>query len=536
MALDAERASGYRYSQRAYLLQVRREGSGTHLIDPIAFDDLSELSAAFGDAEWILHAATQDLPCLAEIGLRPTSLFDTELAGRLLNLPRVGLASLVEHYLGLSLAKEFSAADWSTRPLPEPWLVYAALDVEVLVELRNLIDDELTASGKREWAAEEFEALLSFAGPPERVDPWRRTSGMHKARGRRSLALVRELWQARDSIAEARDTTPGRILPDASLVEIAMTAPQTSADLKQMRAMRNRGPRRFLSEWFDAVERGLALPDAELPTTGLRSDGPPPPRAWSEKNPEAAKRLARCRSVIIALSEAHDLPAENLITPQLVRNLAWEPPAPSRSTPSATSWPTAARGRGRSSSPQHRWPLPSTTSRSPRRASELLPRPPADYRVPMSRRWDAAMTGYRRPAMPGPQLFEAQADGADPAELAAAGHRIATLLVRGPARRRRRRDSSTACCTWPTTRVWASSPSCGRTRPPTPWPARCGASTCCAPGCTASPSRRPASSRPARRTRRSTRCWPASSTRPDRPRSSRWSTPSCAASSAPTST
>lgn len=326
LALDAERASGYRYSQRAYLLQIRREGSGSHLVDPIAFDDHSELAAAFGDTEWILHAATQDIPCLAEIGLHPRALFDTELAGRLLNLPRVGLAALVEHYLGLSLAKEFSAADWSTRPLPEPWLVYAALDVEVLVELRNLIDAELTATGKREWAAEEFDALLSFTGPRERVDPWRRTSGMHKARGRRSLALVREIWQARDAIAQARDTTPGRILPDASVVEIAMTAPQTLNDLKQMRVMRNRGPRRFVGEWFDAVERGLALPDEDLPTTGLRTDGPPPPRAWAEKNPEAAVRLGACREVVVALAEEHDLPAENLINPGLVRGLAWEPP------------------------------------------------------------------------------------------------------------------------------------------------------------------------------------------------------------------
>jgi ribonuclease D len=327
LALDAERASGYRYSQRAYLVQVRREGSGTHLIDPVAFDDHQQLAAAFGDAEWILHAASQDLPCLAEIGLHPTALFDTELAGRLLNLPRVGLAALVEHYLGLSLAKEFSAADWSTRPLPEPWLVYAALDVEVLVELRNLIDADLVTAGKREWAAEEFEALLSFTGPPTRVDPWRRTSGMHKARGRRALALVRELWQARDAIAESRDTTPGRILPDAALVDIAMTAPQSITDLKAMRAMRNRGPRRFIGEWFDAVERALALPDEDLPTTGLRTDGPPPPRAWGEKNPPAAERLARCRAVVVALSEEHDLPPENLISPQLVRNLAWEPPA-----------------------------------------------------------------------------------------------------------------------------------------------------------------------------------------------------------------
>ena len=256
IALDAERASGYRYSQRAYLVQVRREGSGTHLIDPIAFDSLVPLDTAFDGNEWILHAATQDLMCLAEVGLYPESLFDTELAGRLLNLPRVGLAALVEHYLGLSLAKEFSAADWSTRPLPEPWLVYAALDVEVLVELRDLIDADLQKAGKRDWAAEEFEALLSFQGPPERKEPWRRTSGIHKARGRRALGLVREIWEARDAIAEARDTTPGRILPDTSILEIAVNPPQDANALKSMRIMKNRGPRRFLSEWYDAVERG----------------------------------------------------------------------------------------------------------------------------------------------------------------------------------------------------------------------------------------------------------------------------------------
>ncbi|KRC63991.1 3'-5' exonuclease [Aeromicrobium sp. Root236] len=328
IALDAERASGYRYSQRAYLVQVRREGSGTHLIDPTAFDSLVPLDTAFDGNEWILHAATQDLMCLAEVGLYPESLFDTELAGRLLNLPRVGLAALVEHYLGLSLAKEFSAADWSTRPLPEPWLVYAALDVEVLIELRDLIDADLQKAGKREWAAEEFEALLSFQGPPERKEPWRRTSGIHKARGRRALGLVREIWETRDAIAEARDTTPGRILPDTSILEIAVNPPQDANALKSMRIMKNRGPRRFLSEWYDAVERGLTLDESELPTTGQRTDGPPPPRAWADKNPDAADRLARSREVVVELAEKHDLPTENLISPQLVRNLAWEPPTP----------------------------------------------------------------------------------------------------------------------------------------------------------------------------------------------------------------
>jgi ribonuclease D len=326
IALDAERASGYRYSQRAYLIQVRREGSGTHLIDPIAFDSLVPLDTAFDGNEWILHAATQDLMCLAEVGLYPERLFDTELAGRLLNLPRVGLAALVEHYLGLSLAKEFSAADWSTRPLPEPWLVYAALDVEVLIELRDLIDADLVAAGKRGWAAEEFEALLLFQGPPERKEPWRRTSGLHKARGRRALGIVREIWQARDRIAADRDTTPGRILPDASILELATTPPKDLNALKGMRIMRNRGPRRFMSEWFDAIERGLTLDEQALPTTNQRIDGPPPPRAWADKNPDAAERLGRAREVVAALAETHDLPTENLISPQLVRNLAWQPP------------------------------------------------------------------------------------------------------------------------------------------------------------------------------------------------------------------
>ena len=329
VALDAERASGYRYSQRAYLVQVRREGAGTALIDPIATGgDLTTLDAAISDSEWILHAATQDLPCLAEVGLRPRRLFDTEHAGRLLNLPRVGLASLVEHYLGRSLAKEHSAADWSTRPLPESWLVYAALDVEVLIELRDLIAADLEKAGKTEWAAQDFEALLSFTGAPTREEPWRRTSGIHQARGRRALGLVREIWQTRDAIAAERDVTPGRILPDGSILEMARTPPSNLDELGQMKVMRNRGPRRFLRQWHDAIERGLAMPDAELPHTSPRRDGPPPPRAWAEKFPEAAGRLGRSREAVMALAEEHDVPSENLISPQLVRAVAWEPPDP----------------------------------------------------------------------------------------------------------------------------------------------------------------------------------------------------------------
>lgn len=327
VALDAERASGYRYSQRAYLVQVRREGAGSALIDPIAFDDLKAVDTAIGDAEWILHAASQDLACLAEVGMHPKALFDTELAGRLLNFPRVGLATLVESQLGFSLAKEHSAADWSTRPLPEPWLKYAALDVEALIELRAVVAASLLKSGKLDWAEQEFEALLSFTGPSPRKEPWRRTSGIHKARGRRALGLVRSLWETRDEIAAERDITPGRILPDSSILEIAQNPPKDLNALRSMRAMRNRGPRRFLSQWHDAIEHALALEEAELPTTGQHFDGPPPQRSWPDKNPEAAARLTACRHAVTTIAETHDLPAENLLTPSTVRALAWEPPA-----------------------------------------------------------------------------------------------------------------------------------------------------------------------------------------------------------------
>jgi ribonuclease D len=328
VAIDAERASGYRYSQRAYLIQVRRDGAGIGLIDPLFFEDLGALQDAIGTTEWILHAASQDLVCLAEVGLRPHALFDTELAGRLLNLPRVGLATLVEHYFGRTMAKEHSAADWSTRPLPDSWLDYAALDVEVLCELRGLLADELAEAGKLEWARQEFDALLSFTGPERREEPWRRTSGMHRARGRRALGIVRSVWETRDAIGQQRDVAPGRILPDASIVELAVNPPQSLAELKGTRIMRNRGPRRFLDQWMDAVTAALDLPEGDLPTASQRREGLPPPRTWTDKNPDAADRLGRCREVVAKLSAEHNLPSENLISPGVVRALAWTPPEP----------------------------------------------------------------------------------------------------------------------------------------------------------------------------------------------------------------
>jgi ribonuclease D len=327
VAVDAERASGYRYGQRAYLLQLRREGAGSTLIDPVGCPDLSGLGEVLAGTEWILHAATQDLPCLREIGMIPTRLFDTELAGRLAGFPRVGLGAMVESVLGYALEKGHSAVDWSTRPLPEPWLRYAALDVELLVDLRDALEKELDRQGKLEWAHQEFEAIASAPPAPPRKDPWRRTSGMHKVRRRRQLAVVRELWTVRDKVAQRRDVSPGKVLSDAAIVAAALCVPANLHALTALPGFGHRMGRRQLEQWQAAVERARALPDAELPQPGQPLNGPPPPRSWADKDPVAAARLSAARAAVSALAEELDLPQENLITPDTVRRVCWEPPA-----------------------------------------------------------------------------------------------------------------------------------------------------------------------------------------------------------------
>jgi ribonuclease D len=326
VAIDAERASGYRYSSRAYLIQIRREGAGTHLIDPIPLASMAPLQEALAGTEWILHAATQDLPCLAEVGLVPGRLFDTELAGRLLGYPRVGLATLVESLLGRRLAKEHSAVDWSTRPLPEPWLLYAALDVEPLVELREVLAAELEGSGKAGWAAEEFEALRFFE-PTPRVEAWRRTSGLHRVRGRRHLGAVRALWELRDQIARDRDVTPGRILPDSAIVAAATAMPTTRRELLRTQGFHGRGAERYAARWVETIQAVAVLPEDALPTRAPRGDGPPMPRLWADRDPVAARRLETARPAVAALAEEHGLPAENLLTPDYLRRVLWTPPA-----------------------------------------------------------------------------------------------------------------------------------------------------------------------------------------------------------------
>jgi ribonuclease D len=328
VAVDAERASGYRYGQRAYLVQLRRTGSGTGLIDPVPLPDLSVVQAAIADEEWVLHAANQDLPCLAEIGLVPKRIFDTELAARLAGLPRVGLGAVVESLLGYSLQKGHSAADWSTRPLPEEWLIYAALDVEVLVDLRDALAAILAEQGKTEWAKQEFEAILAAGPPAPKSDPWRRTSGVHGLRSRRQLGMLRSLWQARDDLARRRDIAPGRVLPDSAMVSAVQADPPNEGALLELPVFRGRANRRLVGTWFGALARGKALPESELPVHSRSGDGPPPVNRWADRDPAAATRLRVARAGLAELSEKHSVPVENILSPDLVRRLMWSPPRP----------------------------------------------------------------------------------------------------------------------------------------------------------------------------------------------------------------
>ncbi|CQD21805.1 ribonuclease D [Mycobacterium europaeum] len=333
-AVDAERASGFRYSNRAYLIQIRRAGAGTVLIDPVSheadpLEALRPVAEVLRDDEWILHSADQDLPCLAEVGLQPSALYDTELAGRLAGFERVNLATMVERLLGSGLAKGHGAADWSKRPLPEEWLNYAALDVELLIELRTAIADVLAQQGKTDWAAEEFDYLRAAGTkePAMRPDRWRRTSGIHRVRDRRGLAAVRELWLTRDRIAQRRDIAPRRILPDSAIIEAALADPKTVEELTALPVFGGRNQRRSAATWLGALE--AARHTKNPPADAEQPNGPPPAARWSRRKPEAAARLEAARAALSQVSERVNVPTENLVSPDLVRRLCWDwEPAP----------------------------------------------------------------------------------------------------------------------------------------------------------------------------------------------------------------
>lgn len=339
--VDTERASGYRYSNRAYLVQVYRRGAGTFLFDPTGISDFAPLADALRGDEWILHAADQDLPSLREIGLDPEHLFDTELASRLLGLERVGLGAVTAELLGTELEKAHSAVDWSIRPLPDPWLEYAALDVRVLPDLRDAISEKLADTGKAPFAKEEFEAVLNRLPKPKLDEPWRKLAGGNRFKSPRQLAMVRELWTAREALAQERDIAPGRLIPDASVIAAVLANPRSPSELAGLKTFRGKESRSELKRWWRAILKGKTTED--IPEPKKREPGKiPNHRSWPQRYPEAADRLAELRAVATAEAERVQMPIENLVAPAVLRGLAWEPPA--EPTPEAVAAKLRALG------------------------------------------------------------------------------------------------------------------------------------------------------------------------------------------------
>jgi ribonuclease D len=325
-AIDAERASGFKYSQRAYLLQISSATSDIYLIDPTSIKDLTPLRQLLNNKSWILHAATQDLPCLFELELTPGEIFDTELAARLLSLPHVGLGGLLEDELQITLDKEHSAADWSKRPLPQDWLVYAALDVEFLHQLRKSLKQKLIDNNKLNLAQQEFKALCSWQSPGLRNDPWRRTSGMHEVRGGQDSAIVRQIWLKRDEIAQQRDIAAGRVLNDAGIVEIAAKKPKTVQELKDLASIKYRPAKNDAEIWFEQLQIALQMGPDQWPVKQKGAESYPAPKSWLEKRPEAYHRLQFVKAQLHKLSEELLIPVEHLCSPDLVKKWCWDKP------------------------------------------------------------------------------------------------------------------------------------------------------------------------------------------------------------------
>ena len=326
VAIDAERASGYTYSARAYLIQVYRRGAGTFLFDPPAIGAMDALAEQLGDEEYILHAASQDLACLREVGIDPPRIFDTELSARLLGLERVGLGAVVEALLDIHLAKEHSAVNWSTRPLPEPWLAYAAADVEHLPDLRDKLIALLDEQNKAAFAAAEFEAVRTKPEKPASATPWRRLSGLHTLRQPRQLAIAQAIWLKRDEIARERDISPGRLIPDSAIIAAAAGNPTSSGELIALKAFNGREARSLLKQWWVALVTGREA--SELPPLRVPSDELPAPRLWKDKNPEGFARLSVARHAVSARATELKMPVENLLTPAVLRQVAWKPLEP----------------------------------------------------------------------------------------------------------------------------------------------------------------------------------------------------------------
>ena len=328
-AVDTERASGFRYHNRVCLLQIRRAGAGTMLIDvesdPQATTDF--IGRVLADTGWVVHAASTDLPYLEQLRLRPPQLFDTELAGRFLGFHRVNLAAMVEHYLGVRLRKNHGGEDWSRRPIPSEWLDYAALDVEYLLPLADAMRSELTQQHpKDEWVTEECDYLTRvYRGYSPTPKSWGDLKGVHGLRTSKQLQVARWLWRVREKLARASDTAVSRLLPDKALVALATELPTTVP-----KVMRTPGYpprlRRKARYWANQVDKALRTAQDRWPEPfpiPTYRDTPPSRYTWSRYYPESFPKLTMVREELARVAAQVEIPVENMIQSSDTNEIVW---------------------------------------------------------------------------------------------------------------------------------------------------------------------------------------------------------------------
>lgn len=333
VALDVERAQGFRYGNDPYLVQIRREGIGTFLIDTAALPDLSILQESLRDT-WLLHDAEQDLPNLRSCQLSCDTLFDTEIAARLIGLEKFGLAAVCEQMLGLALVKDHQAANWSVRPLPKDWLRYAALDVELLTELYRRLSVQLHELNRWAWAEEEFHFAATRPAPQPQKERWRSLPGMGKLRSRRHLEVARQLWLTRDELAQELDMAPGKLVRNSALIHAAQFPPRNRRSLLAIGEFRSPIARQYTDKWLGAITRGLTMDEHLLPPLRQpRTPGTiPPAHQWAKIDAEAAARLAVIRQVISTEGHRYNLAPEVILEPRIQRYLTWAPLDPKRNS------------------------------------------------------------------------------------------------------------------------------------------------------------------------------------------------------------
>ena len=295
---DTEAASFHRYRDRIFLVQLSTR-ERTAVVDPLAIADLSPVGALLADAavEKVFHDADYDLRILdRDYGFRGARIFDTRVAAQLAGEPAVGLAALLEKYLGVKLIKEHQKADWSRRPLPPAMLEYAAADTQYLPVLRDALRDRLTQLGRLPWAEEEFARLesLRWTGTPDGSDAFLRVKGA-RALPPRALAALRELYRWRETLAAQQDTATFRIIGNDALLAVAKALPPSPADLAQVPQLPATLARRHGTALLGGVRRALALAETELPQLE-RGTRPPKDAAFDAR----VERLKAARNRVAA--------------------------------------------------------------------------------------------------------------------------------------------------------------------------------------------------------------------------------------------